>query len=308
MSKYLIKPVASIYLDPIGGLHQLKRDLLLYDRLGMLNLHSLLGGLKEYNKYPFYRDALNEVEYLIQNNKFVDLKTLVKPGDVLMDENDLELSNITMELKKEMDETSNKKDEKKHFELFWKHDELNTRLWCNIANATNEAIHAVPALRDTSTFELPKTTKEKAYTIVYNLIPTPVDNTPWEKIFDFNEDTESKRKLLGLRNWINELPSDIKQTELEDKINYLLQEYEASLKRHKISYRLSTFKTIVNAIPTALSEIVRLRFNKAVDAFFVIAEQEVNFTKYKEREELPGHELAFISHVNNFIGQKKGNR
>jgi hypothetical protein len=34
----------------------------------------------------------------------------------------------------------------------------------------------------------------------------------------------------------------------------------------------------------------------------------VNFTKYKEREELPGHELAFISHANNFIGKKKGNR
>jgi hypothetical protein len=68
---------------------------------------------------------------------------------------------------------------------------------------------------------------------------------------------------------------------------------------------LSTFKTVINAIPTALSEVVRLRFNKAVDAFFAIAEQEVNFTKFKEREELPGHELAFISHVSNFIGQNE---
>jgi hypothetical protein len=167
MSKYLIKPIASIYLDPIGGIHQLKRDLILYDRLGMLNIDSLLGGLHQYKQYPFYRDALNEVEYLIQNNKFVDIKMLVKPGNVLLDENDLHLSNLTMELKKQMDETS-KLNEKKHFELFWKHDELNTRLWCNIANATNESILAVPSLRDTSTFEIPKTTKEKAYTIIHN--------------------------------------------------------------------------------------------------------------------------------------------
>jgi hypothetical protein len=134
MSKYLIKPIASIYLDPIWGLAQLKRDLLLFDRLGMLNIDSLLSGLHGYRQYPFYLNALNEVEYLIQNNKFVDLKTLIKPGDVLMDENDLALSNLTMDLKKEMDEAS-KQDEKKHFELFWKHDELNTRVWCNIANA-----------------------------------------------------------------------------------------------------------------------------------------------------------------------------
>jgi hypothetical protein len=270
----------------------------------MLNIDSLLGGLHQYKQYPFYRDALNEVEYLIQNNKFVDIKMLVKPGNVLLDENDLHLSNLTMELKKQMDETS-KLNEKKHFELFWKHDELNTRLWCNIANATNESILAVPSLRDTSTFEIPKTTKEKAYTIIHNLIPTPTENTPWEKIFDFNEDVESKRTLLRLRNWINELPEIIKQSEIEDKINYLLHEYESSLKRHKISSKLSTFKTIVNTIPTALSEVVRLRFDKAVDAFFAIAEQEVNFTKFKEVEELQGNELAYISHVKKFIGQNK---
>jgi hypothetical protein len=307
MNKYLIKPIASIYLDPIGGLQQLKRDLLLYDCLGMLNIDTLLSGLHQYKQYPFYQDALNEVEFLIQENKFVDLKTLVKVGEVSMDEDDSQLAALTMKIKKEMAEIGNK-NEKRHFELYFRHDELNTRLWCNIANSTNETIHAVPSLRDTSTFELPKTTKEKAYTIIHNLIPTPADNTPWEKIFDFNENDESKRKLLALRNWIIDLPSDIKQVELEDKINYLMKEYEANLKRHKIAYKFSTFKTIVSTVPTALSEIVRLRFDKAVDAFFAIAEQEVNFTKFKERQELPGHELAYISHVKSFIGQSNQNR
>ena len=127
MSNYLIKPIVSIYLNPIEGLKELKRDLLLYDSLGMLNIDSLLGGLFQYKQYPFYQDALNEVEYLIQNNKFIDLKTLVKPGSVIMDESDINLSNLTMNLKKEMDEM-HKNDEKKYFELFWKHDELNTRL------------------------------------------------------------------------------------------------------------------------------------------------------------------------------------
>lgn len=125
----------------------------------------------------------------------------------------------------------------------------------------------------------------------------PSNETPWEKIIDFRNDEDSKLKLLALKNWINELHDGVKANELEDKINYLFSQYSESLRRHKINSRLSTFKTIVNAVPTALTEIIRLRFGKAIDAFFSIAEQEVNFTKFNERNSLKGNELAYISHT-----------
>jgi len=293
MSKHLIKTTASIYLDPINGMNQLKRDLLLYDCLGLLNLDVLINSLDKYKKYPFYKDALNNLLFLVDKKKFVELKSLINPGDVLMDETDLKLANYTMELKNKRDQLGSDNEEKSN-ELFWELDELDTRLWCNVANSTNENIFVTPSLKNTSTFELKETTKQKAYSIIHGLIPLPVENTPWEKILDFSNDSESKRKLFALKNYINELPENIKKDELNDKIQHLQFEYKESLKRHKISSRTTSFKTIVNSIPTAVSELIRLRFDKALDAFFLIAEQEVNFKKYSEKENLKGNELAYI--------------
>ncbi|WP_417882725.1 hypothetical protein [Xanthomarina gelatinilytica] len=296
MSKYLIRTTASIYLDPIDGVNQLKKDLLLYDCLGMLNLETLLQGLDQYKKYPFYRDALNNLIFLVDNKKFIELKSLIKPGDVMMDETDMKLANLTMDLKTQGTQIS-PDDEEKRNEIFWKLDELDTRLWCNIANTTNEEIYVVPSLKDTNSFELKETTKQKAYSIIHGLIPLPVDNTPWEKILDFNNDKDSRLKLSALKNWINDLPEDIRKDELNDKVHHLLNEYKESLRRHKISSRVSIFKTVVNSVPTAISELLRLRFDKALNGFFQIAEQQVNFQKYDKREKLKGSELAFISLV-----------
>lgn len=305
MSKYLIKPISSIYLDPIDGVYDLKRDLLLYDNLGMLNLDSLLVSLHQYKVYPFYQNALNELEFLIKENKFFELKTLVKTGDVMnLNESDSKLAKLTMDLKTEMSEI-NEKNKEKSDELFWKHDELNTRLWCNITNANNDKIFTIPSLKDSASFELPQTTKEKAYSIIHNLIPLPSNDTPWEKIFDFNNDSESRRKLLSLKNWVNELPDNIKYEELKDKIDYLINDYSESLKRHKIEGRLSSFKTIVKVIPTAVTELIRLKFDKAIDAFFSIAEQEVNFQRIEDRKSFIGNELAYIPHLKKNIKTKK---
>lgn len=304
MSKFLIKPIGSIWLNP-PSVYDFKRDLLLYDKIGMLNMHNLLEGLYKYRQYPIFQNTLNELEYLINNELFVELTQLAmsfaKNGSALINTDDLGLADLTMKLKTQMTE---EKDEEKRDILYWKHDELNTRLWCNIINDNNDAVLTVPALIDTSSFEITGTTKQKAYSIIHKAIPLPTDDTPWEKIIDFKNDNESQLKLLALKNWINDLPENVKANELEDKINYLSQQYAENLKRHKINSRLIYFKTVINVIPKSLSELIRLKFDKSIDALFSIAEQEVNFTKFKERQELKGSELAYISHLKSKFEKK----
>ncbi|RDI07019.1 hypothetical protein [Flavobacterium sp. AG291] len=296
--KYLIKTTNSIWNNPLG-VYDLKRDLLLYDKVGMLNYNTLLQSLHEYKQYPYPLNALNELEFLIDRGFFVELKDLAIPlaskGTIEILEDDLEIADHTMKLVTQINEEKNIE---KRNKLWYMHDELNTRLWCSIVNSNNEDVFTVPSLKDYSSFEIQSSTKQKAYNIIHRLIPLPDNETPWEKIFEFKEDSQSVLKLLALKNWINDLPDNIKKNELADKIHYLVSEYTESLKRHKIHTRLSTFKTIVNSVPTALTEIVRLKFDKAVEAFFSIAEQQVNFNDYKERSELKGNELAYISHVN----------
>jgi hypothetical protein len=303
MSKYLIKPIGSIWQNP-KAISDLKKDLLLYDKLGMLNLHTLLEGLHQNKQYAIIQNTLNEIEYLINQDLFVELTQLamkfVQKGEGFIESDDLGMADYIMKLKSRMSET---KDEKERDKIYWRIDELDTRLWSKIVNVNNESVLTVPYLNDVSSFEMTDTVKEKAYSIIHKSIPLPSDNTSWEQIFEFKNDSESQSKLFALKNWVNDLPENMKANELEDKIQYLSHQYSESLKRHKISTRLVTFKTIVNALPKSLSELVRLRFDKAIEPFFDIAEQQVNFTKFKEKEQLKGNELAYIS-----LTQRKFNK
>lgn len=297
MSKFLIKPLGSVYLNPYA-VSDLKKDLLLYDKLGMLNLHTLLEALHQYKKYDLFQNQLNEVEYLIEKGVFIELKQLMnfaENGSAFFPTDDMEMANYIMKLKSKISEI---KDEKERDKIYWQIDELDTRLWSKIVNINNESIVTVPYLNDVSSFERTDTVKEKAYSIIHKSIPLPNESTSWEKIFDFKNDNESQLKLLALKNWINDLPENMSSNELEDKIQYLSHQYSESLKRHKISTRLTTFKTIISALPKGLSELLRLRFDKAIEPFFEIAEQQVNFSQFKEREELKGNELAYISLTN----------
>jgi hypothetical protein len=295
MSKYLIKTIHSIAYNPINIIGELKRDLLLYDAVGMLTIDRIFKELAPLEHNHHIKNLFNELEFLIQNDKFIQLQRLFIEGDLNLSDNDNEIGAALNETK---DKLINLKDEKEIRKLVILHEELSTRFWCIVANVTNENIQAIPSLQSTTSLTLPNTTQEKAMQIVHKMLPLPNDQTPWEKIFDFNSDEESKNSLLRLRNWINDLSPDLKQFEILDKIQYLHSEYAKNLKRHKIETRLTTIKTIVKVIPSALTEIVRFKFDKSVDAFFSVSEQLVNFQNYKTRNELIGNEIAYINQVN----------
>src|SRR5690606_41539057 len=103
MSKYLIKPTGSIWLNP-PAIYDLKRDLLLYDKVGMLNVDNLIEGLFQYKQYPVFRNTLNEIEFLVKNELFIELKQLAVPfsnsGTALINKDDLGLADMTMKLKR----------------------------------------------------------------------------------------------------------------------------------------------------------------------------------------------------------------
>jgi len=300
MNKILVKPMATILLKP-NGVYDLKRDLLLYDKVGILDVKELYRIIEFQKDRERFNNIPNEINFLIDKGLFTDIGEMLTVNEVEMNDRDRELADYTMKLQGDSVKTNDIKEKNR---LFWEWNELNTRLWSRIVNTNNDAIYAVSYLSNLSSFELNNTTKEKAFSIIHKLLPLPTDDTPWEKILDFKEDNESKLKLLALKNFLNDLPSDIRYDDLEDRIRYLTLKYEEALKRHKIETRLTKIKTIVTTIPEALTELVRLKFDKAIGAFFTIAEQQVNFSKYEERSKLPGNELAYISHIKDHIEEK----
>jgi len=64
--------------------------------------------------------------------------------------------------------------------------------------------------------------------LIVNALPEPdFDNTPWEQIIDFRNDSDIKYDLLGLRNWCNEVAKgEISGFQIAEKLEYLTHTYE----------------------------------------------------------------------------------
>ena len=55
----------------------------------------------------------------------------------------------------------------------------------------------------------------------------PIDNTPWQNILNFKNDTDNKGKFAGLRTWINNISKSSNSiNELQDELEYKLYQYE----------------------------------------------------------------------------------
>lgn len=82
--------------------------------------------------------------------------------------------------------------------------------------------------------------------LVIDKLPKPDDTVPWEQIVDFRNDDESRQKLRALRRWTHKVARDsLSYQELNDELEWLLNEYESHLKLIKMKYKLGTMETIV---------------------------------------------------------------
>src|ERR1041385_8570187 len=93
------------------------------------------------------------------------------------------------------------------------------------------------------------TTKEpEVLEIVLKKIPVPERDTPWEKIIEFRQDPDSKRKFNALRNWMSEVARmQLSPNEVEVKLETLISDYSQHMSVHRIKTNLDSLKTIVIA-------------------------------------------------------------
>ncbi len=293
MSKILTKQWSS-FLRNNNEVYSLKSDMILYDKIGIIDLEKLELTL-EFNlkTFPGYKYVLNEFEYLKKHEFLVDIYHLCLPGAVDLNQEALDLAEEVRKKHEKVLELE-KIDKLQSVLTKFEYHDLTTRLWTILVNISNRTVYAIPSLTTTSTFETPHSSKENGYNILLRKLPVPTDRTSWEQIIEFKKDTEAQLKIASLRNWINEIPDNFTFNEIEDKIEYLYKEYTTSLKRHKLETQLISIKTVVNAVPKALSELVGFTFDGAADAYFQIAEQKVNYNNYDRIKKTNGNELAYI--------------
>lgn len=134
--------------------------------------------------------------------------------------------------------------------------------------------------------------------------PLPDDSVPWEQIIDFRNDPDSFGKFMAIRSWMSDVAkSNLSPIEIEQKIEWLLHEYQHHMKVHKMKISASTLETVVVSVAEFTENLVKLNFGKAAKALFAIKNKKVQLLEAELKA--PGREIALIANANETFKKRK---
>ncbi|AHM63210.1 hypothetical protein D770_24825 [Flammeovirgaceae bacterium 311] len=171
-------------------------------------------------------------------------------------------------------------------------DAAEIRMFCGLSDNRRSYTPIIDFL------DLPKSYMEKRSSIVLELVlkkfPMPSSSCSWEEIIDFKENEDVKRKLLALKHWIIEISNtSLTKNEIEQKLEYLVHEYEHSMKLSKMKYEVSNIELFLTTTIGLIENIVKINWSKAVQLIFEIKKKKVDLLL--EERSAPGRELEAIS-------------
>jgi hypothetical protein len=123
--------------------------------------------------------------------------------------------------------------------------------------------------------------------ITINHLPTPDDSTPWEQIIDFRNDPDTEIKFRRFQVWMNEVArAKLTPKEIEDKLEWMLDEYRQHMELHKMKTNTSTLETILVALGDR-------KFGDIAKGLFSVRHRKIALLEAEAKA--PGREIAFIS-------------
>jgi hypothetical protein len=137
--------------------------------------------------------------------------------------------------------------------------------------------------------------KEQTITnIVISKFPiTDFDKISWERILDFKYDPGTVTNQLRLRNWMTEISkSNLSSQEIEEKLDYLINEYKAHLKRHQFEFQYSILTQALITTTEIAQHLIRLKFSDALKTILDIGSRKLKLIDIIENA--PGKEIALF--------------
>lgn len=133
--------------------------------------------------------------------------------------------------------------------------------------------------------------------VIFKKFPIVTDDFGFEKLIEFKGDPDTRLKLSRLKEWVLEISKkNYTEKEIEQKIDYLVQEYAKQLDFHKLKYTLGSIESIVTITLEVLENLVKLNFSKAAKVLFDLKRQELALLEAEQK--MIGRELAFIHQLN----------
>jgi hypothetical protein len=129
--------------------------------------------------------------------------------------------------------------------------------------------------------------------IVFEAFPEPDENTPGEQIVEFRSDPDSAGQILALKRWMSKVAQQsLSAAEISQEIEWLIREYEAHMRLHRMKITMGAFETIVTAAGEALESIAKLRFGALAKSVFSLKHRKIQLLEAERQA--PGRELAYI--------------
>jgi len=129
--------------------------------------------------------------------------------------------------------------------------------------------------------------------VVLHAFPEPDEDTPWERIVEFRSDSHAASQVLALKRWISKVArQNITAAEISDEIEWLIGEYQAHMRLHKMKITMGAFEAIVTAGGEALENIAKLKFGALAKSAFAVKHRKIQLLE--AQRQAPGRELAYI--------------
>lgn len=270
---------------------QIKQELLLFDKIGVVDLSRQLQTYEELNSFP---DEFAFFSNLINNNYLFDIS-----HEDLYDSSfnkDFEIFKASLE--------------RLAPDLKGKFTNRNYLAWVTYFtillkflddNNGNDYIPSIDKMYTEKIENTFKSDKTDLVSLVIEKMPILDNSTLWEKVVEFKSDPDNVGKFAGLKVWMNKaISSGASISEIKDELDYLLYQYRKSLELHKIKYHSGTLQRIVVGTAELIENAARLKFSNIAKGLFSAHQEKVDLLQAEFTA--PGKEIAFIYQAQKTFG------
>ena len=138
--------------------------------------------------------------------------------------------------------------------------------------------------------------KEDVLYLILKKFPIISEDIHIDKIIELKNDSDLKSRYYELRDFITTISkSNLSLNEINDKIEFLLDQYRERLELHKLKYHTSVFETFCISTTQFLEDMLKFKLSTAIKSIFEINKKKIEVIEAEKN--IPGRELSYIYKV-----------
>lgn len=277
----------------------LKQQALMFNRIAIPSLNAYLTEIKKRQHYKQLPDYLAEVEWLLEEEIIFEPDYIcAHQGLVSDDEYKIYSEELSRRIERINESTRGlRRNSKRYKQALVPNGIIGVQCETRLASIQLRELNKLDAY---SVFHLPfeplqkpQASKSEIIQITLGALPEPDELTSWEQIIEYRRDADSQGKFLALRNWMSDIAkASLTPAEIEEKLEWLVYDYQRHLKLHKLKTNNGALETILITGAEILENIVKFNWSKAAKAMFSFKHRQAALMEGELNS--PGNEVAYI--------------